>query len=139
INLVLYPGELTAVIGINGAGKSTFLKTLTTDLPLKAGSLLLRNRPLQKLSVQSIAKHISIVLPNPQFSKNLTVFELVALGRHPYTNWLGLLTPTDKTAIREALDKIELTDLADRQCRTLSDGQLQKVFLARALAQDTEL
>ncbi len=139
ISLQIFPGELTAIIGINGSGKSTLLKTLIGNLPHKSGMILLDQQPLNHFSSKNIAEHISIVLTNPDFSKNLSVQEVVALGRHPYTNWLGTLTTRDKTAIQNALKQIEIAHLAHRKCNELSDGQLQKVFIARALAQDTEV
>jgi len=139
INLHINPGELTAVIGINGSGKSTLLKNLTGELPQKSGRILLNNTPLANYSANALSEHISIVLSNPSFSQHLSVFEVVALGRHPYTNWLGLLTRKDKKMVNDSLAQIGIADLAERKCNQLSDGQLQKVFIARALAQDTEL
>lgn len=139
INIKLRPGELTAVIGVNGAGKSTLLNTLTGKLPKITGNISLAGKNLTKLSSKTIAKTISVVLTNAAISQNLTVGELVALGRHPYTNWLGILREEDKTQVYKALAQIGIVNLKNRKCSELSDGQLQKVFLARALAQDTDL
>lgn len=134
----LQKGELTAVIGSNGSGKSTLLKTLTGDLlPLK-GEVLLNNHPIQNFSYKSLSAHFSVVLPNSSFSRNLTVYEVVSLGRNPYTNWLGLLSKNDKKIITDSMKTIGIENLKNRKCEELSDGQLQKVFLARALAQDTD-
>lgn len=139
IVLNMYPGELIAVIGINGSGKSTLLKTITKELEPTSGEVYLEGVSLEKISAKEISEKISIVLTETHFSKNLSVKELVALGRHPYTNWLGVLNKKDKAAIYNAIELIGLQDLADRKCSSLSDGQLQKVMLARALAQDTPL
>lgn len=139
INLCIQPGELTAVIGINGSGKSTLLKTLTGELSQKSGCIFLNNAPLENYSPRALSEHISIVLSNPSFSQHLSVFEVVALGRHPYTNWLGILSSEDQKKVQDSLAKIGISELAERKCNQLSDGQLQKVFIARALAQDTEL
>lgn len=139
IELNIHPGELIAVIGVNGSGKSTLLKTITKELDAVSGEVFLEGVPLEKISVKEISEKISIVLTETHFSKNLSVKELVALGRHPYTNWLGVLSENDKTEIQKALDLIDLQDLAHRKCSNLSDGQLQKVMLARALAQNTPL
>lgn len=139
ISLAIRPAQLIAVIGINGSGKSTLLKTLTGELKPLSGSIQLRQKDLATLSPKAIAKAISLVLTNTHFSLNLSVEELVALGRHPYTNWLGVLSEEDKKAVQQALKTIEVEDLAARKCSDLSDGQLQKVMLARALAQDTPL
>lgn len=139
VNLNIKSGELVAVIGTNGSGKSTLLKTIIGELEAKSGEVFLENEKIQQFSAKSIAEKISIVLTETHFSKNLSVEELVALGRHPYTNWLGILSEEDKKAIKNALTLIDLTDKAQRKCSSLSDGQLQKVMLARALAQDTSL
>lgn len=139
INFDIYKGELTAVIGINGSGKSTLLKTVSGDLPKRSGEIILENQPLQSLSSREIAEKISIVLSNPVISQNLTVYEIVALGRQPYTNWLGLLSDKDKAVVSQALQLIEIEDLVKKRSDELSDGQLQKVFIARAIAQNTEL
>jgi len=139
INIELASGKLTAVIGVNGSGKSTLLKSLSGELPLKKGTVNLLEKPLNSYSQKSISEHISIVLSNPVFSSNLSVYELIALGRHPYTNWLGVLNETDHQAVDQAMRQVEIEDLAERNCSHLSDGQLQKVFIARALAQNTEI
>lgn len=139
IDLSVEEGELVAVIGINGAGKSTLLKTLTKDEEPLGGAVFLNHLPLEDFSNKSLSETISVVLTNQLFSKNLTVFELVALGRQPYTNWLGRLSPDDFSIVDKALEQVELTDLSQKRCNELSDGQLQKVMIARALAQDTAL
>lgn len=134
----LQQGELTAVIGSNGSGKSTLLKSLTGDLSPLKGEVLLNNIPIQNFSYKSLSEHFSVVLPNSHFSRNLTVYEVVSLGRNPYTNWLGLLSENDKKIISDSMETIGIEKLKNRKCEELSDGQLQKVFLARALAQDTD-
>ncbi|TQD39139.1 ABC transporter ATP-binding protein [Haloflavibacter putidus] len=139
IHLNIPKGKLIATIGINGSGKSTLLKTLIGQLQPKNGAIFLENKNIKELSAKQIAEQISIVLTHTHFSKNLSIQEFVALGRHPYTNWLGVLSAKDKQAITKALELIDLNDKAERKCSNLSDGQLQKVMLARALAQDTPL
>ena len=139
IEINIHLGELIAVIGVNGSGKSTLLKTITKELDAISGEVFLEDVSLEKISAKEISEIISIVLTETHFSKNLSVKELVALGRHPYTNWLGVLSKKDKDAIQQAIDLIDLQDLAHRKCSSLSDGQLQKVMLGRALAQDTPL
>lgn len=137
--MAIQPAQLIAVIGINGSGKSTLLKTLTGELKPLKGSIQLQGKDLTTLSPKAIAEAVSLVLTNTHFSLNLSVEELVALGRHPYTNWLGVLSEADQKAVQNALKTIEIEDFSDRKCSDLSDGQLQKVMLARALAQDTPL
>ncbi len=132
-------GQLVAIIGINGSGKSTLLKTLTKELSPLKGSILINGISLENYSTKILAELVSVVLTNQTISKNLSVFELVALGRQPYTNWWGNLSKADHHAVNQAFQQVELTDLALKKCNELSDGQLQKVLIARALAQDTSL
>src|SRR5699024_3583055 len=139
ISLNIHKQELIAVIGINGSGKSTFLKTITGNLPKKSSEILIHQKKLESFSAQQIAEYISIVFSNAVFSQNLSVYEVVSLGRNPYPNWLGLLTVKDKKAVAQAMTLMEIKDLAHKKCSELSDGQLQKVFIARALAQETDI
>nr|WP_221898760.1 ABC transporter ATP-binding protein [Robiginitalea sp. SC105] len=132
-------GVLTAVIGVNGVGKSTLLRTLGGLQPAISGRIRIGGQPASGIPAASRARLQSIVLTEPPASRNLTVAELVALGRHPYTNWLGKLSPEDSRITGEAIRRMELEALRDRPCHTLSDGQLQRVLIARALAQDTPL
>lgn len=139
ISINIYPGEFTAIIGVNGSGKSTLIKALTGEIPQQSGKITLYNKPFVNYTPKEISEYISIVLPHPKFHQNLKVREVIAIGRHPYTNWLGKLTKKDRSAINRALHRVGITDLAERNCHELSDGQLQKVFIARSLAQDTEI
>ncbi|WP_179352481.1 ABC transporter ATP-binding protein [Winogradskyella vidalii] len=139
INFELQKGELIGLVGANGIGKSTLLRTLIKVQPELSGSILLNNKALNATSILELAQQLSIVLTEPLSSKNLSVYELVSLGRHPYTNWIGSLTQTDTVIINRALEQVNIIDLKDKKCYELSDGQLQKVMLARALAQDTDV
>ncbi|MBW2960600.1 ABC transporter ATP-binding protein [Mesonia aestuariivivens] len=139
ISLKINEAELVAVIGINGSGKSTLLKTLTGNLKCLSGTISIQQKNINEISVQKLSELISIVLTETQFSQNLLVEELVALGRQPYTNWLGQLSNKDINAVKQALQLLEIEDKSKRKCGSLSDGQLQKVFLARAIAQETPL
>ena len=139
INFELFPGELIGLVGANGIGKSTLLRTLTQlQNPLK-GSISIDGKPLESYTNQVLATRLSLVLTDKSLSKNLTVFELVSLGRQPYTNWIGTLTDKDISIVNKALEQTQAIDLATKKCFELSDGQLQKVLIARALAQDTPL
>lgn len=139
INLSLHQGHLVAVIGINGSGKSTLLRTLAALQPSLSGKVLIDDKPIEQLESKELSKYLSLVLTEQHISKNLTVKELVTLGRQPYTNWIGALTNEDKQCVKAALKAVGILDLEDISCSQLSDGQLQKVLLARALAQDTKL
>ncbi len=139
INIALKKGELVGVIGANGIGKSTLLRTLTKVQNPLSGNILINDKALAKYAPIELAKVMSLVLTEPIVSKNLSVFELVALGRQPYTNWVGNLYKTDIDIVNQALNQTNITALKDKKCFELSDGQLQKVMISRALAQDTDL
>ncbi len=139
ISFRLPPGSLTAVVGVNGVGKSTLLRTLSGMHPPLEGSVYIKGSLLEKLNPMGKARLLSVVLTEPMASRNLLVSELVSLGRHPYTNWLGQLTKADRARVEDSLQKMELQEISSQPCHTLSDGQLQRVLIARALAQDTPL
>jgi len=139
INFELTKGELMAIVGVNGIGKSTLLRTLGRMQPKLSGAILVHGKKLNKLKSLELASKMSIVLTEPVASKNMSVLELVSLGRQPYTNWIGALSSTDKQKIKEAINLLKLKDLKHHKCYTLSDGQLQRVLLARAVAQDTDI
>ena len=139
INIELKKGELVGLIGANGIGKSTLIRTITNvQKPLK-GSVSINDKNLTEYNSVDLAKVMSLVLTEQVASKNLTVFELIALGRQPYTNWVGNLSKKDTSIINQSLQQINIEALKHKKCFELSDGQLQKVMIARALAQDTDL
>ena len=139
IDFVLETGALCAIVGVNGIGKSTLLRTLGGLHPKISGMITLVNKNQEDYRASELAKSLSLVLTEQPASKNLTVQELIALGRQPYTNWIGTLTAQDKIHIQKSLEAFLLSDLKHRKCHELSDGQLQRVLIARAMAQDTPL
>ncbi|MEN1784498.1 MAG: ABC transporter ATP-binding protein [Bacteroidota bacterium] len=139
INFQLKAGALCAIIGRNGIGKSTLLRTITQLQPKIAGAIVLKNKTVEDYTPPELSSTLSIVLTEPLATKNLTVLELLALGRQPYTNWFGRLTPKDRLQIAAVMEQFDLTALKDRKCYALSDGQLQKVWIARAAVQDTPI
>lgn len=139
IDFSMTEGELVGLVGANGIGKSTLLRTLAGMQPKLDGSIRIKNKSVTDYTALQLATQLSVVLTEAAVSKNLTVLELVSLGRQPYTPWMGKLSETDKEAIRFALHATETEKLAARKCFELSDGQLQRVYIARALAQDTPL
>ncbi|UWX53686.1 ABC transporter ATP-binding protein [Maribacter litopenaei] len=132
-------GECTAIVGINGVGKSTLLRTVGNLQSSLGGILHIDGKSVREMKPHQLAKKISLVLTEPVASKNMTVQELVALGRQPYTNWIGSLSTVDKKKIVDAIEVLELKELKNYKCFELSDGQLQRVMVARALAQDTDI
>ncbi|MFN2260882.1 MAG: ABC transporter ATP-binding protein [Psychroflexus sp.] len=139
INFEIKTNELVAVIGTNGSGKSTLLKTLSNILPPLSGNIFLNKSSLHEIDQKKLSNLVSLVLTNESISKNMSILELVTLGRHPYTNWLGTLTNSDQKKILKAIEQVDMLDLKKKSCDSLSDGQFQKVLIARALAQDTPL
>ncbi|WJJ97909.1 ABC transporter ATP-binding protein [Algibacter luteus] len=139
INIELKKGTLVGLIGANGIGKSTLLRTLTNVQNPLSGEVYINNTNLLKYAAIDLAKVLSLVLTEPVASKNMSVLELVALGRQPYTNWIGSLSKRDLEIINKALNQTNITGLKHKKCFELSDGQLQKVMITRALAQDTDL
>ena len=137
INAVVRSGQLTCLTGENGIGKSTLLKTLTGFLPKLNGSLLLDGRDVGTFSQRELARQVSIVLTQKPDIQNLTVEEVAGLGRSPYTGFFGRLHDADRTVIADALAAVGIEPLRHRMIKTLSDGERQKVLIAKALAQQT--
>ncbi|WP_044403903.1 ABC transporter ATP-binding protein [Lacinutrix sp. Hel_I_90] len=139
INIELYEGELVGLVGANGIGKSTLLRTLSQIQKPIDGSIFVNDKHISDYTAIDLAKVLSLVLTESVASKNLSVFELIALGRQPYTNWVGKLVPEDLEIVTNAISQTHLEMIVDKKCFQLSDGQLQKTMIARALAQDTSL
>ncbi len=139
INFKIEKGKLVAVLGENGIGKSTLLKTLSKVQKPISGEISINNKNLNKISVKELSKKISLVLTEHLPQSQLTVFELIALGRQPHTNWLDKLTKLDILKIDEAIKQTGINYIKNNKYYELSDGQLQIVLIARALAQDTEI
>lgn len=139
VNIKVEKAGLTAVIGVNGSGKSTLIKSLGGLLSIMNGNILLYDKPINEFSPKALAQKISLVLTKQSLPQHLTVFDFVALGRQPYTNWLGIPQHRDKAHIIKALKQVDLFDSKDKTCLALSDGQLQKALIARAIAQNTAL
>lgn len=139
LNLSVQRGQIISLMGQNGVGKTTFLKTINGLLPTYAGEVTIKDRKLTGLSRLDIAKDCALVLTEKPANHQLSVIDLVAMGRHPYSNWLGVLSQEDKTAVEKAIQQTNIDYIAERKIGELSDGQLQKVMVARALAQDTDL
>lgn len=139
LNLNLQAGKLISLVGANGIGKSTLLRTLCGIQKPISGSVLLNEKDIQNFEPLTLAQNLSLVLTEKLPPSNLTVFELIALGRQPYTNWLGKLSDEDLEKVNQAMQLTQIESLADKKHFEISDGQLQKVLIARALAQDTPL
>ncbi len=130
-------GELVALIGLNGTGKSTLLRTLAALQPPIDGEIYLAHKKLQHYTSESLSRTIAFVSSSRARSPAVKVRELVELGRYPYTNWIGSLTSEDEKMVMEALDRVHAHHLADQPLDQISDGEFQRVHIARALCQDT--
>ena len=139
LNVELDAGNLVCLLGKNGIGKSTLLRTLTKVQPSLKGEIFINSTKLETFNFTDFAKIVSLVLTERLPDSSLTVFELVALGRQPYTNWIGYLTTEDLLIIQSAFEKTNTKHLMNSKCFELSDGQLQKILIARALAQNTPI
>lgn len=135
----LYPGELTSLLGANGAGKSTLLRTLSASQPSLAGNLQLLGKPLQHYSERERSRTIGVVLTDKTQAGGLTVYELVALGRQPHTGFFGRLHRRDHDIINESLASVGIAHKAQSYTAELSDGERQKVMIAKALVQECPL
>jgi iron complex transport system ATP-binding protein len=137
LNLHLHSGQLTCLIGPNGTGKSTLLRTLAgLQKPLK-GMIRIDGQPIEQFRSDELARRISIVLTDSAHPGDLRVDQVVELGRLPYSNWLGSLSQQDHLIVEEAIKQVDAGSLMERSFGELSDGERQKVMIARALAQDT--
>ena len=139
INISIEKGKILTLIGPNGAGKSTILKSITRHLAKISGSVFVEEQNVDQLTNRQLAKKVAVVLTDRIRPELMTCEEIVAMGRYPYTNALGRLTAEDRTIVRRALQAVQAVDLADRDFTTLSDGQRQRIMLARALCQETDI
>lgn len=137
IDVVLEGGEIVCLLGPNGSGKSTLIRTLSNLHSPLDGNIYLEEKNLYEFSNNQIARKISTVLTDRLTIGNLSVYELVAFGRSPYTGWFGSLTKQDEEIVQWAIESTGIEQFIDRDVLRLSDGERQKVMIARALAQNT--
>ncbi len=135
INTKIEAGTLVGLVGPNGAGKSTLLRTIAGLQPALAGRVEFLGMELAKVPRNQLARELAVVLTDAVDPGRLQVHEVVGLGRHPYTGWSGSLGPGDRRVVAEALAAVDISFLAERMMWELSDGQRQRVMIARALAQ----
>ncbi|AUC22851.1 ABC transporter ATP-binding protein [Polaribacter sejongensis] len=139
INLEIEKGKLITVLGKNGIGKSTLLRTLSKVQKPISGEIFIHQKNLQNFTEKALSTQLSLVLTERLPESQLTVYELIALGRQPYTNWIDKLSSKDIEKVDTAINQTEIEQLKNNRFYELSDGQLQRVLIARALAQDTEI
>jgi len=139
VSEAMHEGELVCLLGPNGSGKSTLLKTIAGFQAPLAGELRIAGRAIGGLTLRERAREVSVVLTERVDSGMLTGYELVALGRYPYTAWMGGLSAEDDRVIRRSIQAVKADHLAGRSVSTLSDGERQRIMIARALAQEPRL
>lgn len=139
IEIELKKSEILTLIGPNGAGKSTILKSIIGQLSLLAGTVLVEDARLDGISEKERAKKVSVVLTQRIHPEMMTCMEVVEMGRYPYTGKFGILSEEDKRIVWETMELVQITGLADKEFLTLSDGQRQRVMLAKAIAQEPEI
>ncbi len=139
LNLKLVPGEFTCLLGPNGSGKSTLMRTFAGFHPALSGKIFLDNRQIQHFKEKDLSRLVSVVLTDKTNVGNMTVFELISMGRHPYTGFFGNLTPRDRKIIDQAIESVGMEALRDKLVNEISDGERQKAMIAKALAQQTPI
>lgn len=132
-------GSMVALLGRNGTGKSTLLRALAALGDVQQGYIYIDRRPLAELSRGELSRLVAFVTTERIDVEALTAYDLVAIGRSPYTNWMGRLSDDDRVAIERAMQIAGVAHMAERRVETMSDGECQRVMIARALAQDTRV
>jgi len=139
LDLSVQDGQLICLIGTNGCGKSTLLRTLAGLQKPLHGTILVQGNFLSKLSITERSVLLSLVLTDAIYGENMTVRDLVAMGRFPHTNWLGTLSESDKNSISTAIEQVNLSHKENCYLNEISDGEKQRAIIAKALTQDTPL
>ena len=139
VTATLQPGQLTCLLGPNGAGKSTLLRTMAAFQPPLSGHIELDGQRLDSYTPREVATRIGIVLTERPDVRGMTVRDLVSMGRSPYTGFWGKLSANDQTLVNEAITLVGIDNLSHRSVHTLSDGERQKVMIAKVLAQQTPI
>ena len=136
VDLELHEGELVSLLGANGAGKSTLIRTICGLQPALAGRVVVGDKDVERLTPRQLSKTIALVTTERTFAGGLTVSELVGLGRHPHTGFLGRLDEHDRQIVATAIEKVGISHKSESYVAELSDGERQKVMIAKALAQE---
>ena len=139
ITIDIAKGEIVTLIGPNGSGKSTILKSITRQLKLIGGRVFIASEELRKLSYKDLSTKMAVVLTERMKPELMTCRDIVATGRYPYTGRLGILSAEDESKVEEAMAAVHALDLRNRDFNAISDGQKQRVLLARAICQDPEI
>lgn len=139
INIAVNPGKIITLIGPNGSGKTTVLKTILRQIEPISGCVYLNEKPMDRLDGNTIARHISMVTTKRPKTEIMTCREVVSTGRYPYTGRFGILSESDATKVEEAIKFMQIEDIADTDFKAISDGQKQRVMIARAICQEPKI
>ena len=139
MNIDIEKGQIITLIGPNGAGKSTILKSITKQLKLVSGNVYIEEESLRELSYQKLSTQMAVVLTDRMHPELMTCHDIVATGRYPYTGKMGILTTEDEEKVEEAMRAVHAQELGTRDFNEISDGQKQRVLLARAFCQEPEI
>ncbi|MFB6306427.1 MAG: ABC transporter ATP-binding protein, partial [Flavobacteriales bacterium] len=139
LSLNINKGELTCLVGANGSGKSTLIRTLAGFQTPLNGDIFIKNHHIKNYKQSELAKELSVVLTEKPAMGNLSAFDLISFGRYPYTDWYGTLSKKDIEITEWAIDEMKIKNLRDKHIGNVSDGELQKIMIGRALAQNTPL
>lgn len=139
IEITLNQGEILTLIGPNGAGKSTVLKSIARQIEMLGGSIYLDQNELNRMSGQELSKKMAVVMTSKLRSEKMTCEDVVSTGRYPYTGRFGILSSDDKKVVKEAMDLVQVTPIKDFDFTRISDGQRQRVMLARAICQEPQI
>lgn len=139
INIQIEKGTFVCLLGPNGCGKSTLIRTIVGIQPALCGQVFIDGKNVSMMKLEELAMNVSIVLTDAIAIPNMSIFSIVAMGRFPHTSWLGTLSQNDEQIILDALQKVEMQNYVNRNYHDLSDGEKQRIMIAKALAQDTPL
>ncbi len=139
IAIALRSGDILTLIGPNGSGKSTILKSITKHLAMLRGDAYIADASVNAMTYKQLSQKLAVVLTERIKGELLTCYDVVATGRYPYTNTLGLLSPEDHDKVRAAMERVHALELAEKDFTAISDGQRQRVLLARAICQEPEI
>lgn len=139
IEIGINKGEIITLIGPNGSGKSTILKSISRNLELVAGTVLLEEQKVTEMSFRDLSRKMAVMLTERIKTEYLTCYEIVATGRYPYTGRLGILSKEDEDIVEESLKRVHAEELGSRDFNAISDGQRQRILLARAICQQPEI
>lgn len=137
VNVTVSDGRLTALLGRNGAGKSTLLRAIAGLNPGYTGHIIVNGKDIRDMRPMDLARSLSFVTTERTRISNLTCRDVVAIGRAPYTNWIGKMQEADREIVDRSLQLVGMSDYASRTMDTMSDGECQRIMIARALAQST--